>query len=271
VIPEDEDVKALLGRALADEPPLRLDRDEVFRQGRRKLRNRRRFEAGGAVAGVVAAVVGAVLLTNLVADDEPAELPPAATRTDSHPAPPGPTLPLTTTTSEVSPPVSATVMSQAHADLLTTVLLDAKVLSALRLATVDGADPTFLPVESTYELVTDVQGHDGATGSLSVSVGIGDPAQPADCKVVVEPYNGCTVREVGRMPAVLAYSKDYDTGEKRTMMYVVRADGTTVTAIATNLSNQHRENSKPPSGDSPVVTEKMLLDLAGLEELRHSG
>ncbi|HWM06072.1 MAG TPA: hypothetical protein VNP92_27325 [Actinophytocola sp.] len=269
--PEDEDVKALLGRALGDEPPLRLDRDEVFRQGRRKLRNRRRFEAGGAVAGVVAAVVGAVLLTNLVADDEPADLPPAATRTDGHLAPPGPTLPLTTTTSEESPPVSATVMSQAHADLLTTVLLDAKVLAELKLRTVDGADPAFLPVESTYELVTDVQSDVDVSGSLSVSVGIGDPARPADCKLVAEPYDGCTVQDVAGMPAVLAHAKDYDTGEKRTMMYIVRADGTTVTAIATNLSNRRRADSKPPTDGSPLVTEKMLLDLAGLDELRHSG
>ena len=66
----DEDVKELLGRALAGEPPLTLDRDEVFRDGRRRLRNRRLFSSGGVAAGVVAAAVGAVLLTGLI--DEPA-------------------------------------------------------------------------------------------------------------------------------------------------------------------------------------------------------
>ena len=47
---DNDDVKDLLGRALAEEPPLRIDRDEVFRQGRRKLRSRRCFEAGSVVA-----------------------------------------------------------------------------------------------------------------------------------------------------------------------------------------------------------------------------
>ncbi|MBC6446691.1 hypothetical protein [Actinokineospora xionganensis] len=53
-----DEVKALLGRALDGEPPLDLDRDAIFADGRARLRRRRSIAIGGAAMAVVVAVVG---------------------------------------------------------------------------------------------------------------------------------------------------------------------------------------------------------------------
>jgi hypothetical protein len=250
----DEDVKELLGRALAGEPPLTLDRDEVFRQGRRRLRNRRLFASGGVAAGVVAAAVGAVLLTGPLAEESS---PPAAT--SNRPAPTGPSLPL-------SPPVSGPTsgrppVSEDHAVALTGALADSGLLGKAQLT-----GPAFHPSDVSYDLRTDVI-TPAEEGALTVSVAAAPPGAATDC-VAVRDNAGCDVRTVRGTPVAVGTWKDYDTGEKRLLVYAIRPDGTSVTATASNLSDRQRAGGKPPGDKTPVIDEVVLTKIATIPELR---
>ncbi len=258
-----DEVKALLGRALAGEPPLRLDRDEVFRQGRRGLRRRRLLSTGGAIAGVVAAAVGAVLLTGLVAGEPGRDVPPAASR-GGHPVPP------TTAYSPPSTPVR-TALSPHQAVRLTSVLDASGVLAAqLKLTRADGGEVAFRAGDQAYELRTDVLSP-SAEGALSVSVGRADPVTRADCAQIGDANYGCEVRTVRGVTVAVGTSTDHRTGEKRYIVVAVRADGTRVTAIATNLSDRRRAKGKGPADPLPVVDAGTLATLATIPELRFAG
>lgn len=89
------DVKALLGRALDGEPPLRIDRDEVFAEGRARLRRRRSIAIGGVAGAVVAAALGTTALTGGLLGQPAGDIGPAA----SVSAPVVPRPPASTTTS----------------------------------------------------------------------------------------------------------------------------------------------------------------------------
>jgi hypothetical protein len=263
--PEDEDVKALLGRALAGEPPLALDRDEVFRQGRRKLRNRRLFSAGGAISGAVVAVVGAVVLTGLIAEEPVPETPPAATRTE-RPAPPGPTLPLTTTQQGPSTSYTPLEPTADHASALTRALL-ATLPADARPSRLDGEPPRFKPAQDTYEFAADIE-TGTADGSLSVSVGSAPAAAEAACAQVADANAGCAIRTARDVVVAVGTWKDHGTGEKRYIVYAVRRDGTSVTAIATNLSERRRTYGKNPADPAPVVDAARLAEIVTLPGLR---
>lgn len=56
------DIKDLLGAAIGDEPPLGIDRDAVFEDGRKRLWRRRAWQSGAVAAAVVVAAVGAATL-----------------------------------------------------------------------------------------------------------------------------------------------------------------------------------------------------------------
>jgi hypothetical protein len=268
--PSDEsDVKALLGRALSGEPPLTLDRDEVFRQGRRKLRVRRMFSTGGAIGGAVVAVVGAVMLTGLIADEPaPEENPPAASRTE-HPAPPGPTLPLTTT--EVPPTVRAPLSEQHARTLSHDFLMNNDALpNTVQMFRPDGESVQFTVGKDTYELRLDVR-LPPAEGNLSVSIGTADPGRVANCKDVPDAKYGCTVRKVRGVHVAVGTWKGYGTGEKRYIAFAVRPDGTSVTAVATNLSDTRRNQGALPSTKTPVLDQDVLARLVTMPALRYEG
>jgi hypothetical protein len=275
---DDEDVKTLLGRALAGEPPLTLDRDAVFRQGRRKLRNRRRFEAGGAIAGVVAAAVGAVLLTGLVAEEPAEDLPPAASREPAHP-PPGPTLPLTTTTTVAEPPSSAPSsvtlprpMSKDHAAELTTLLAKSVTLGGnLKLTTLGGDGEAVFEINSDlYYLQADVR-TPTSEGSLFISLAAGSPTVEADCGQLEQVADTCAVEVKGGLRVAVGFWKYHDTGEKRYAVTVNRPDGTSITAISTNQSERQRRDGKLPRGGPPVVDRDDLVELVLIPGLRFRG
>lgn len=251
----DEDVRALLGRALAGEPPLTLDRDEVFRRGRRRLRTRRLVSTGGAIAGVVAAAVGAVLLTGPIADEPAEELPPAATRTASPSGPPS------VPPSSVPSPVSA-----HRAAALTKALLNSGVLGDRRLA----GKAAFRVHGDAYELRADVLSP-SAEGSLLVSVGAAAPGAPAGCAKVPDTNAGCAVRAERGIRVAVGTWKDRGTGEKRYVAFAVRPDGTSVRATASNLSDRRRGYGKPPSDKAPVVDDELLTRIVTLPALRFAG
>jgi hypothetical protein len=269
--PSDEnDVKALLGRALSGEPPLTLDRDEVFRQGRRKLRIRRMFSTGGAIGGAVVAVVGAVMLTGLIADEPaPEETPPAASPT-ALPAPPGPTLPLSTT--EVAPTRLSAPPSQHHANTLTADFFarnDALPDTAQTFRP-DGKTARFTVAKDTYELRVDVRLPD-AEGALTVSIGAADPKRVAGCGDLPDAKYGCTVRAARGIHVAVGTWKDYGTGEKRYIAFAVHPDGTSVTAIATNLPDAKRKGGLRPTDRTPVFGQDVMAKLVTMPALRYAG
>lgn len=275
----DPEIKNLLGRALGEqEPPLRIDRDEVFRQGRKRLRNRRIFEAGGVVAGVVIAAVGAVTLTSLV-DDAAEKLPPAASSSVEHPAPPGPTLPLTTTESPgVLPPSTSTTagaptsepaVSYARAGELTSKLFDSGLVPADEVFTAPGThgEPAFEVADEAYVFAADVR-NAGGEGALLVSVGPAPPDAQAGCANLPKPFGNCEVSVVDGVHVALASWKS-STGEKRYLAHAARPDGSIVSAISTNLSERQRKSGQEPQQWAPVLDKSALGNLAALPGLSY--
>lgn len=89
-----DDVKALLGRALDGEPPLDIDRDAIFADGRARLRRRRSIASAGVAFAVVAAALGTTALAGGLLG-QPSDIGPAA----SGSAPVVPRPPVSTTKS----------------------------------------------------------------------------------------------------------------------------------------------------------------------------
>lgn len=267
----EPDMKRWLGSALSGEPPLALDRDEIFRQGRRRLRNRKLFQAGGAVTGVVAVVVGAVLVGGLVGGEP--SVPPAATGTApvSTTSDPGPPASQPAPTSEA--PVSSTTSSPGmeideRANRLTHVLAESGVLpSGYTLEPVpDTGGPTFRRIHpSVYGMEADLHTPD-ASGWLWVLVEKG-PGVGATCDVIEPPVDRCEVRDELGMPMTIAVQK-FDSGEIRRVVRSVRPDGCYVTVTSSNLTATSRDKGVPPSGTAwPALPEPKMIKIAALPEL----
>jgi hypothetical protein len=65
--------------------------------------------------------------------------------------------------------------------------------------------------------------------------------------------------------------KDPGTGEKRYIAYAVHPDGTSVTAISANLSEERRQYDKLAVDASPVIDDGQLATIVTLPGLRYSG
>lgn len=246
------DIKDLLGKAIGDdEPPMGIDRDEVFRVGRQRVRRRRAIAAGSAVAAVVIAAVGATVLTNFVGNQEP--VPPAATG-EPH-APPGPELPLTPASSDRPPPTTSAPkpLRPGHANELTQSLYAS---GAVRLPSVNpwpgqSSPPEFRVEDGVYLYEADVVMTD-REGKLQVTVGPANPGSIATCADIGEEYDTCaTVTDYGP-PVAQATWKDR-TGEQRNVVVTVLPGGTKVAAVATNYSRRLEDASKAPDGRAPVL------------------
>jgi hypothetical protein len=262
-VTDDPDIKDLLGRAFDQEPPLRIDRDEVFRVGRTRLRRRRVFEAGGAVAAVVVAVVGASLLTGMVGEDtDDDRIPPAASSTQV--APPGPGLPLpetespasTTNRGSPSSPVSLSpAFTSAHAAELTQALYHSATMN--NMVTVP-PKPEFVVRGNSYMFDTDVTSP-GVEGALRVTVeaqlendvrvNCGDMPKPGDCAVNFDHQTGVAV--------------SHWTGDKvsRIIVRAVLSDGSRITALSTNHSARQVNAGESPSNLEPPINEDDLVNL----------
>jgi hypothetical protein len=266
----DDEVKELLGRAFGQEPPLRIDRDKVFHQGRKRLRRRRMFEAGSVVAAVMVAAVGAATLTDLAADQE--RTPPAASSTAAPTSQPGPSLPLTTppptTTRTTESPASSTPgppsaeiagqapkMSGAHAIALTQLLYEAEVVSRAEVepTSADTGEPTFQIRGNAYVYETDVVGR-GAPGFLQVVVDHA-PGTEAGCNAVPVTFGNCeTTGKYGEQVA-LAWWKGAN-GERRYFAMTAFSDGTRVAALSSNMTRAERAAGNTTVRDAPPVLSK---------------
>lgn len=256
------DIKELLGRALEDEPPMRIDRGEVFRQGRKRLRRRRILEAGSVVAGVVAIAVGAVVFTGLndgrgkgsvAAGDQPE---------------PAPTLLVTPEVSE-PPPVETTALATTDQHALDmTVALTEFLPEELALEPMPGSvDSGFLATDGVYQLAADVLGPDGE-GSLHIAVAPAKADDQTDCVMFVEDYQECELIGTETDPVAVA-TEQFDNGELRYVAYVSRPDGTTVNAVITNLSERQRAAGEWPSMEPPMLSQQAFAQLALLSGLTY--
>lgn len=262
-----DDIKELLGRAIGEEPPLRIDRDEVLQQGRKRLRKRRFLEAGSVVAAVVVAVVGAATLTNL-AGSEPDRLPPAASY--PRPAPQeGPELPLpsTTTPSDVPPSASGAVAPPVAvsapevARQLTKALYDSEIVLVGKFEPLPGnsGTPEFQLYDSQYVFEADVVRTD-SRGYLHIAVNYA-PGAVANCESVPEPFGDCKLGKAGAGPVTHAYYAGPD-GEYRVYVSVVLANGTQLAATASNYTLRDREaGTKPDPKAQPVLNGDELAEL----------
>ncbi len=261
-----DDIKDLLGRAIGAEPPLRLDRDEVLRAGRKRLRRRRALEAGGVVAAVVVAAVGASMLTGVIgAAPDGDRLPPAATTTTDNGPIPGIDLPLTTGPSAPAGPP----LSTQHADLLTDRLFASPVIAATGalMATEGGDDQLAFRVESgAYVFEADVV-TSTEDSAFQVSVEAASPDERTSCDLVPELYDNCKVYEKGPDSEVaIANWKSVD-GEKRILVLSVH-DGSKVVAVSTNISSQKRTKGKQADGRDPILDSTELTMLVLDTDLR---
>jgi hypothetical protein len=264
-----DDVKDLLGRAFGQEPPLRIDRDEVIQQGRKRLRRRRMFEASGVVAAVVVVAIGAATLTNLT-DSEPERMPPAASRTQN--APPGPELPLPTplpsTTklpSSVSPPNGSSTGGSAPrgpsvlgVGELTQLLYDAGVVTQKDVRPVQGTSdgvPAFRAEDTKFVYQADVQ-RTRDSGSLEVTIDF-TPGADADCAAVPAAFGDCEITGQGDVPVAVSQWRGAD-GERRIFAFTVMSNGIRIAAIASNVSSYDRKVDNLPADEPPVLDADQL-------------
>jgi len=253
----NDDVKDLLGRAFGDEPPLRLDRDEVIERGRRRLRRKRTFEAGGVVAAVVVAAVGAAMLTS-VSGSEPERLPPAASST--YQAPPGPSLPVTT---HIKAPPSSVTPTGLSAARLTNAFYAAGVLAAKEIQPLPGQTdaPRFRLTGGQYVFQGDAY-QSGRQGLVQVIVGhsVDVTIDVEECATTVPRASDCSVRGRNSGKIVVAHFEDTD-GERRTTASAVLADGLRIYAVASNRTAPSMGASAPPNGARVVLSDDELCTL----------
>lgn len=272
---QHEDLKHLLGRAFAGEPPLRLDRDEVFKRGRRRVRHRRIIEAGAVVAAVVAIVVGAASLTGLLGTGTDGELPPAATATTSTT---GTTNAADRPTAASSSPVPTTVSlptepltTDVHAARLTEVLAAGFPLPAGMVALPVPGDRTgpltFRQSQGGYKAAADLTDRRGE-GSLFIEVDFATARQPGcdgspqGVSCTVEMYQGVS------MSVVTQTNPD---GEISYSINAVRPDGTGVYVAASNVSDRYRlAGKRVSSAKTPLVDQAVLKSIAALPGLTFS-
>ena len=248
------DIKDLLSKAIGDEPPVGIDRDEVFRVGRQRVRRRRALAAGGVVAAVVVAVVGASVLTDFV--EAPPEDVPAA---GAPPAPPGPDLPLPSSSTRTKPPRA---MTERQADVLTQKLYSSGLVdigTAEPWPGQSGPDARFRVVEGEYLYEADIVAQD-RKGRLEVTVGVAPSDRAVSCDDLGEPHVTCTVTQAYGPPVVQATWKNAE-GERRNLAVAVLPGGTKVAAVATNLRRHDEDRGTKPHGGPAVLDVDQLAKL----------
>jgi hypothetical protein len=116
-----DEVRAMIGTALDDEPPVGIGYDSVHAAGRRRLARRHAGFLGGAVLGVVAVATAAVTVGQLVAgpSNAPGGGPPATSTSATAPAPAGCTVPAMTGGFSSAPDGSASPAELAESGRLT--------------------------------------------------------------------------------------------------------------------------------------------------------
>jgi hypothetical protein len=301
----NDDIKHALGSAFTEEPPLRVYRDEVLRQGRTRLRRQRLTVAGGfaAAVAVVAFSASLVVSANSAGQVDPAGtgFGGAPTSCDTSTAPAvstgRPSPPVQPTGSRSAPPSSAggpssltgqprPVMttgsptpcestSKEHADELTAVLRKADIVPG-GYSGVDTGNPKepgvlmFGEERAQYTASADLIAPDGQEGTMYVMVGgkTSNSARP-DCTSPVV----CEHRPTNDGDVQITTVHFGSAGEILTMVDLQRTDGTQVYAMTSNVSVRAMSAGKgkavtPPSIDHQPLTADQLVKLVTMPGMK---
>jgi hypothetical protein len=268
---EDHEIKALLGRAFGPEPPLALDRAEILRRGRRRVRNRWFAASGGVAASVVAVVVGAVAMTGLVgthSGDRPASgiaaeytAQPGVTSSGES-APAGPRLPLTT---DATPPSAAAApTTERHAAELTALLAKARPVPAevKAVPVVDNSEPlVFLAYPGSYLTSADLVDAKGR-GSLTVQLTYTTEGKGRGC-TERQPWETSCAEVAESGVAMVISTEQQDSGYIAYVVRAFRADGTSVYVNTTNAPIRASKAARPTPPLDPTVL-RAIATLPGL-------
>ncbi|MCS7480905.1 hypothetical protein ACFFQW_36540 [Umezawaea endophytica] len=258
----DNDIKGVLGSVFADEPPLRVHRDEVLRNGRTRLRRRRAAVLGGVVAVVAVAGFGASVLAGAVGGGR-VEAAGVGCAVES-------VVPTVTT----APPKPCEPTTAERAEQLTAVLAEGHVVPAGLTAKTSGRrthpDPlVFVPERAEYSASADLVTADGQTGTINVLVGgRGSNLSRAAC----DPPATCESRTVDGGDVQITKTPFGTAGEVLTMVVLLRADGTKVYASVSNVSTAAvaagRKAETAPTIDRQPLTADELVKIVTLPGLR---
>jgi hypothetical protein len=259
----NDTVKDLLSRAFTQEPPLRIDRDEVLQQGRKRLRRKRMFEASGVVAAVLVVAVGASMLTNLADESDSNRMPPAASTTAPEPSSQSMTPPTTTTTTTSGPDAPSVETSEVpppesqRAIELTNALRKSGFLAPFVPKSVEGPvdEPTFTAKTDAYyfEYEVDLYAKQaGPAGHLKITVDYA-PGKPSDCSTIPDMFFGCEIK--GSVTTARWESPD---GELQNYAVTIHDDGTRVAALSSNMTITERLAGQTPKAVQPAFDKGAL-------------
>ena len=263
----DDGIKGLLGKAFGPEPPLTLDRAEIFRRGRRRVRVRRLAASGGVAAAVVAVVLGAAALNNLGGDGPSQDLSPGqSTSTEQSPAsvatspegaPTGPRLPLSTTLA-APPDQRAVQFTQALADA-------ALIPAAVQVQDQgDGNRPlAFVSLGETYLAGANLVEPRGG-GNLQILVSRANLKTPVTCADPTAKVISCSIVTDQGFPMTVATRRS-DNGVVDYVVHGVRSDGTDILVTAGN--GVRTRTGVTISGAQPPVEVEVLKRIAALPRL----
>jgi hypothetical protein len=248
------DIKQALSTAFEAEPPVRIDRAQLIKNGRRRLLSRRIAAAGGTGLAVAAVVVSTTVFAGV---GQPAQLQPGT---------PVSTAPRTTLLPP-SPPSRPDVMRQ-----LTKVLTDSRIVPAdVTLRAIPGSDEAlqFRQDRKKYEASADLVDKQGNEGTLYVLVA---DSTENEVKPTCAAPNTCVQREFGGRSVQLTTAPLGSQGEVLLMANTRLPDGTQVYAMTSNVSTKAEEQqgkaASPPTTPHHLVTLDQLGQIVGLDGLK---
>ena len=252
----EDDVRRLLSAAVREEPPLALDREAVFAEGRRRLRVRRTATVGGAAVAVVAVVLGMSALSGAQFGMREDNVGPAA------PAPATTSRPVTTTAPLTSPPAAAagepeataTQSPPATADRLGMVLREAKIPWPSGV-TVEGDGEEWFAFDESGTATFHLVAKDAARRLLTVRV-YPDGAPEVVCG------EGCRVEPApDRTLVTVRYAKPTEDGGP------IAVEVTTASATGMDVQVVETAGFGPPWQVEPLLPDDVLVAIATIPGL----
>jgi hypothetical protein len=264
------DIKQVLATAFNAEPPVRIDRAKLIKNGRRRLLRRRMTTTGGMVLAAAAVVVSTTVFAGA---GQPEQVQPGAPV--STPFTP-PTPPMPSTSSSPPPPTTSTSppspLSVAVAQQLTEVLVESRIVPAglaLRATPESDGALQFRPERDHYEASADLVDKQGNEGNLYVMVA---DSRANDATPTCAAPNTCVQREFGGRSVQLTTVFFGSRSEVLLIANTRLPNGVQVYAVTSNVSSkavsQHGKGGSQPTTPNHLITLDQLGQIVGLAGLR---